>query len=546
MNRFGLLLGCVCALVAASAETIRLEPPGPGARRTVSVDPKGAASVVVCTEVPISGIQEMWTPDLSGPHQQRKWWIKNLSGPQKDFPYVAFFDVAGRNAFSFGSGSLEWDNQVSSKINQEKGVFELTLTVAAGKGRALGPFAVTLDRRALDWTNVLRAWRETLPYPKGTYPDGAWKPVFCSWYAVHAAVTQDWTERTAAIAADLGFKTFILDDGWSYDEAKRVNPKTIVTWYRDTGRWDRFSTAKFPDFKAHRERMRALGLKYLVWTAPYFVGTRSEAFKRLGFDRRADKVPFEGNVLTDVDDAAQMKSVTEQFVRLIRETDLDGLKIDFIDYIAPSVEKPLGAATLAYVEELVAAIRAVKPEALIEFRQSYATPVMAHLATQFRAGDVPFEWLDNLRRIAQIRLAMGDGVPVHADPIYWAETETSDNVDRHFLAAMAGVPMVSMDLEKLPEADRARIRRWLDFYRTRVERFQKAGRWDVRYKNGGVASLVSRLPGATLVLVNDPDVLPRLSEELRTDDLVVLNLTYEALRLPNGKSVPPASAFPAD
>ena len=88
-------------------------------------------------------------------------------------------------------------------------------------------------------------------------------------------------ERTAAIAAELGFGTFILDDGWSYDEAKHVNPETIKTWYRDVGRWDAFSPLKFPDFQSHRERMRKLGLNYVVWVAPYFVGTRSEAFRRL-------------------------------------------------------------------------------------------------------------------------------------------------------------------------------------------------------------------------------------------------------------------------
>ena len=42
------------------------------------------------------------------------------------------------------------------------------------------------------------------------------------------------------VALALLFKTFILDDGWSYDDRKRVSPQTIVNWYQDVGKWDVF------------------------------------------------------------------------------------------------------------------------------------------------------------------------------------------------------------------------------------------------------------------------------------------------------------------
>ena len=328
---------------------------------------------------------------------------------------------------------------------------------------------MTLDRRAVAWTTALADWRDALGYAKGRYPEAAWRPVYCTWYAAHAALAQDWVEEQARLAADLGFGTFILDDGWSYDERKRVNPSTIVDWYRDTGKWDAFSSAKFPDFKAHRERMRATGLKYMVWVAPYFVGSRSPIYAKYA-DRFTGQAPFEGNVLADPGDGVLMGAVGDQLVSLLSGADLDGLKIDFLDYIKPSVDRPRGGASLGFVTNLVARLRAVKPDCLIEFRQSYANPLTASLATQFRAGDVPFEWLDNLMRIAQIRLQMGDGVPVHADPICWSDTETADNIRRHFLAAMAGVPMLSMDLRKLTPAQKALVRRALDFYRTRDRR----------------------------------------------------------------------------
>ena len=73
--------------------------------------------------------------------------------------------------------------------------------------------------------------------PRGTidaihlpeFPEGAWEPVFCTWYAVHAAVTQDWVEKNAEVASRLGFRTLIIDDGWCFDVMKRVSPETIST-----------------------------------------------------------------------------------------------------------------------------------------------------------------------------------------------------------------------------------------------------------------------------------------------------------------------------
>ena len=533
------------ALAPALAGAAELSVPAPGCAEKHVVTAEAEGRAVVRFEVPFVDIQEVWTPDLSAPDQRRKWKVGFDVGPQAEMPYVAFLNAAGQNVFSFGSRSLEYDNRLRAKLNQEKGVFELTLEVAAGRGHDLAPFAVTLDRRALPWTQVLREWRDGLRYRRGAYPESAWRPVFCSWYAVHAAVTQDWTERTAAMAAGLGFGTFILDDGWSYDESKRVNPKTLPTWYRDVGRWESFSPAKFPDFPAHRERMRGLGLNYMVWTAPFFVGTRTEAYRRLGFDKRADKVPFEGNVLVDADSAEQLADVKAQLLALLEKADLDGLKIDFLDYIRPSVDRPHGADVLAFVRELTDALRAAKPGLLIEFRQRYANPVMAAYATQFRAADVPFEWMANLRRVLQIRLLMGDGIPVHADPICWAKGETRDNVNRHFLSAMAGVPMLSMDLERLSAEECSLVRAWLGYYARHVELFHRNGKWDVVYKNGGVAYAIAETPEAVLALVNDPDVTARLERRIGRRRAVILNLTYETLTFATGIKIAPASSYPA-
>ena len=491
-----------------------------------TVDPNGGRKVSLPFDVPVSDIQQIWRPDYQQPFLERKWWMTANTSSMCDMPYMAFFNLAETNRLSFGAEALEWDCRISSKINQEKGVYAVTLTVAADAPGKIRPFKVTIDRRSIVWTEALADWRNSLSYNKGRYPEAAWKPVYCTWYAVHAALTQDWVERTGEIAAKLGFGTFILDDGWSYDESKRVNPDSIREWYRDVGKWDGFSPKKFPDFKAHRERMRALGLKYLVWVSPYFIGTRSLAYARWR-DRLSGQKPFEGTVLTDVSDAEMMETVTEQLVRLLKDSDLDGLKIDFLDYIKPSIEKPCSGFGYGYVRNLMNRLKSVKPDGLFEFRQSYATPLTLELGTQFRAGDVPFEWLCNIMRIAQIRLAVGDGVPVHADPIFWSQHETKDNIARHFMAAMAGVPMLSMDLEKLPTWQKDEVAKWMRIYSQRIEPFQKQGRWNMVYRNGSLSYMTSILGEDALVLVVDSGAsLKSLDFALVGKRTIIMNLGY--------------------
>ena len=117
---------------AILAATVALGISAAGLRETKTVDPKGDNAVTVSFEVPISDIQQMWTPDLMRPHLDRKWWVTKDSAPQCDMPYLAFFNMAEENRFSFGSESLEWDNQIESKIDQERCVYRVKLTVVAG------------------------------------------------------------------------------------------------------------------------------------------------------------------------------------------------------------------------------------------------------------------------------------------------------------------------------------------------------------------------------------------------------------------------------
>lgn len=479
--------------------------------------------------VPILDMHGYWVPESRTPSTKIVWVIESKSAGQRAFPFIAFFNSRQINRLSAGLTNLTDDAGILAKMNQEKCTYDITIEVALGSGSK--DFELVIDQRPQVWTDSLADWRKALALPLPEFPEGAWEPVFCTWYAVHAAVTQDWVEKNAEVASRLGFRTLIIDDGWCFDVMKRVSPETISTWYEMIGDWN-LSEKKFPDFENHRKRVQAMGMKYLLWVAPFLIGAKSELYKQL-----ADIVKpeyHEGCYTFDSSRKEAAKLLLGKMKHVIQAYGLDGLKVDFLDYIFPNMEEPRGEDTTHFIQELAETIREVKKDALIEFRQAYATPGMLAYGTQFRAGDVPFDFIDNFHRLTQIRISVGDGVPVHADPAYWHPQESPVNISRHMIASLAGVPMLSMDLLAISETEQKIIRHWLGFYQAHRETFNY-GKWDVAYHQSGAAYAMVSNEKESIVILHDS---ARIGEALAKSakHVFVLNLSPDELPLAGAKT----------
>ena len=479
--------------------------------------------------VPILDMHGYWVPESRTPSTKIVWVIESKSAGQRAFPFIAFFNSRQINRLSAGLTNLTDDARILAKMNQEKCTYDITIEVALGKDSQ--DFELVIDQRPQVWTESLADWRKALALPLPEFPEGAWEPVFCTWYAVHAAVTQDWVEKNAEVASRLGFRTLIIDDGWCFDVMKRVSPETISTWYEMIGDWF-LSEKKFPDFENHRKRVQAMGMKYLLWVAPFLIGAKSELYKQL-----ADIVKpeyHEGCYTFDSSRKEAAKLLLGKMKHVIQDYGLDGLKVDFLDYIFPNMEEPRGEDTTHFIQELARTIREVKKDALIEFRQAYATPGMLAYGTQFRAGDVPFDFIDNFHRLAQIRISVGDGVPVHADPAYWHPQESPENISRHMIASLAGVPMLSMDLLAISETEQKIIRHWLGFYQAHRETFNY-GKWDVTYHQSGTAYAMVSNEKESIIILHDS---ARIGEALAkaAKHVFVLNLSPDELPLAGAKT----------
>ncbi len=425
--------------------------------------------------VPILDMHGYWTPDITRPKMKLDWKINLSSAANCNFPYICFINQGQQNRFTFASTNLLDDSILSAKMNQETGNYDMELTVSVCGDTE--EFEIFTDISKRTWTEILPDYRKAAGTAAASYPEQAWYPVYCTWYAVHAAFGIQWLEQQSDTASKLGFGTFIVDDGWCFDDIKRVKPDTIKVWYEQIGDW-KTSEKKLPGFGEHIRRARAGGLKYMLWVAPFMTGIRSTFYKEAKCGYLTDE--HEGYRMFDISDKKAAKKIQDKLSGLVNKYGLDGLKIDFIDAIKPSIEKPVGRTSYNFIKGLLNNIKKDRPSALFEFRQRYATPIMLNHATQFRAGDVPFDFSANLHRIAQIRICLGDKVPVHADPAYWHPEESEKNVSRHMMSSIAGVPMISMDLNKLSAKHREIMKNWIEFYRSHLETF-KNGRWLIKY-----------------------------------------------------------------
>lgn len=488
----------------------------------------GSGKAVIRFSIPILDMHCYWSPARRTPSMKLDWRIELESAGQRYLPILSFFNSRGENRGTFGVTDLIDDCKLTAQMNQEFCRYDVTVEVAVPEDRDI-PFELLLDFGAGDWRDALHRCIANFGVALPEFPAAAWEPVYCTWYAVHASVTQEWAEDTAKRAAELGFKTFIIDDGWCFDDMRRVTPETIGFWYEKIGDCD-ISTKKFPDFDAHLARVKAMGLRYMLWVTPFLIGVKSEMFRRLG-ENGVLPGYLEGYQLLNIDHADGCEEMIESLTSLMRKHDLDGLKIDFLDQLYPSMQGPRGRKITEFIAALTDGIRAVKSDALIEFREGYATPSMLPYATQFRAGDVPFDFQDNFRRLAQIRLELGDGVPVHSDPAYWHPEELPENISRHMIASLAGVPMLSMDLEEMRDEAKAIVRHWLDFYQAHLELFQ-TGHWVVQYHQGDISYVSVSKGEESIVILSDDARLP----EVARSGTIILNLTPSELQCPGMKA----------
>lgn len=384
-------------------------------------------------------------------------------------PLLMIRDREGFNTFAFGV--LDGDHELTVKYEVDS---DNALSICFERRIARNTIGedfherLFLSKRKASWFDVVRRFSASYDALTGfrprSIPESAYDAVYCTWYPFHRHTTERDAEENAAIAASLGIKTFVLDAGWSVRA-----PVDDLIGFGGMGDWRPVETL-LPDFAGHVRRVKALGLRYMLWIAPFMVGHDILQYPKLRPHLVAGRGTSRFEVLCPRDPFTKdylLKTLTT----LLIDYDLDGFKFDFLDSVPASCSSTEhkhvsddGSVSLGMLlDDISAALREIKPDVLIEFRQNYANLRTRNCATAFRAGDTPFDFDYNRHAITRIR-SFNTTTSTHFDPIIWDHEEDDINAARQMISSLFSVPTVSMDLRTLPHRHMETLRRWIAFY----------------------------------------------------------------------------------
>ncbi len=326
---------------------------------------------------------------------------------------------------------------------------------------------IRIDKRKIPYYEALSSvypwWREC-GYVIEQAPAAAEDALYSSWYNFHQMPESKALINDLTIASELGFKTVIIDDGWQF-EGRPEGP-----FYSKCGDWE-IASDKFPDLRQFADDVHALGMKLLLWFAVPFVGPQTKIYERF-----KDKVLYYRDDRTFVADPRYpdvREYIVDTYCRFLKEYDIDGFKLDFIDSFRVKEESPcfneqmdhitVDSAVKTLLTEISTETAKIKSELLFEYRQNYIGPAVNMFGNMLRVGDCAYDSVTNRTGLIALRL-LGYPVAVHSDMLYWAKNESISLCAFQLLNIMFSVPQISVILADSTNEQKALLKHFLSYW----------------------------------------------------------------------------------
>lgn len=417
----------------------------------------------------VAGILYKWDSrcllhrDLS-PH----WDDVFTSMISQNSPVTCYFDGTGTNAYCWSLSECRKLVWLKNSINDQFGNLDLQFSFSTRQftNQHSTKVILRIDKRPVSMRQAVMdtaAWWENscgmTPMP---VPSAAKDPLYSFWYSYHQAVDEKTVEEKCRWAKNLGFDICIIDDGWQTENN--------LGSYGYCGDWIP-APSKLPDMADHVKRVHDIGMKYILWYSVPLMGHHSMYYGHFRHMLLRDEPGLTAAVLDP-----RYREVREFLINIFRkalqEWDLDGFKLDFIDTWcdhpdnAPFREgmdiPALQDAVDVCMTELVEALSEIKPDILLEFRQSYIGPHMKRFGNMFRVGDCAGNYLRNRASILDLRMLMGSQA-VHSDMLIMTPYETAENNAMQIISCMFGVLQYSGRMEEMTEELAEMSLFWLNF-----------------------------------------------------------------------------------
>jgi alpha-galactosidase len=473
-------------------------------------------------------------PDWSGGRLQASMFAREA-------PVSCLFGSNDGNVLTFAVSDALDTVLIGSGIREEDGLIYNDITFFSEPHPGLTQYAAELrmDRRAVPYWTALRDvgewWARQPGYEPARVPEPARQPVYSTWYSYHQSVDAAVLLKEVAVAKRMGFDSIIVDDGWQTLDSARG--------YAYTGDWQ---PERMPDMKGFVDGCHALGVKVALWYAVPFVGKNARVAARF----KDESLRYEdglGAYVLDPRYPEVRQYLIEVYRKAIQDWGIDGFKLDFIERFAADEKTVLEAtggrdfasvneATDRMMTDIMAELKKVKPDVMIEFRQPYIGPLIRKYGNMFRASDCPNSYLANRVKTVDLRLLSGN-TAVHADMIMWHSGERVEIAAFQLLNVLFSVPQVSVRLQEIPRDHFAMVQFYTGYWRDNrtvlldgaFEALAPAANYPVLIARGGGKQIVGvygdafvKLDGrspAKIDLVNaksSPTVVLAVAEDLGT------------------------------
>lgn len=420
-------------------------------------------------DIPLVGIMYGWNPKNQNNRYVNISFDHMISNGS---PIDSYYDGQGLNKYTVAISEAKMLVRMGSYIVEEDGnvKFYLRLGTKQYTNKYNTYLTVRIDTREVPMYQAVKSaaqWWEDIGITPFSVPAEAKEPCYSFWYSFHQNINEKDVEDECKRAKELGFNVCIVDDGWQTDNSLRG--------YAYCGDWEP-CISKFPNMAEHVKRVHDIGMKYILWYSVPFVGTYSKSYEL--FKNKFLRLNNKDEYILDPRYKEVREYLLNKYVSALKDWDLDGFKFDFIDAWWDSDENApyneemdipsLQDAVDVFMSSIISALKDIKPNILLEFRQFYMGPHMRRFGNMFRVADCPGNYIYNRVGVLDLRLIMGKSA-VHSDMLMWHKNETAEKDAIQIINVIFSTMQYSAKLDTLNDRTKKMSKFWIDFMKEKKE-----------------------------------------------------------------------------
>ena len=436
--------------------------------------PQIPSVAVVNWKIPCIDIYSTWGANLGFTRLLCADWSKRTSRSRLacGAPYHSLVSVDGTNRMTVAVSDAHTPLEIATGVCEETSEMDCKLRFFTEQINKISSYHATvyIDTRAIRYEDALRDADRFLAdncgYPSAYIPEIAKRAMYSCWYSFHQNIDVDAIIEQCKLAKEMGMEAVIVDDGWQTDDSHRG--------YAYCGDWE-VCDKKVPDMKAFVDRVHECGMKFILWYSVPFVGIHSKVYERFSdmfLNGTREQAGKDWSVL-DPRYPEVRKYLTDIYVKAKKDWGLDGFKLDFIDMFqifscTKSYDPRWDTLSLEdgvdrLLADVTTALRAIDPEILIEFRQSYFGPAIRKYGNMIRVRDCPNDSIANHVYASDMKFVM-DRTPIHSDMLMWNYNEPVEAAAHQVLCCLFTVPQISVLLDQLSSDHQKMLRFWLGYW----------------------------------------------------------------------------------